>query len=114
MNIKTFGCVHPSYQCITVMRCLHLKKSNPEVWKLLMELESHCDQRKGTYKWENDKVQVAQFSRNFFKIEEQFSEDDIMKMCGIVQVKLENCITINFKSLKILYFKNYLRNFFNY
>lgn len=100
MNIKTFEIVHPNYQCITVMRCLHLKKSNPEVWKSLMKLESHCEQRKGTYKFESDKVQIAQFARKFFKIEDQFSEDDVMKMCGIVQVIRKNIFFNKFHNNK--------------
>lgn len=86
VHIQTFGIPHPNYQCITVLRCLYQKKSNPQIWNKLLELESHCEKRKGTEKWESDHIQIVQFIRRFFKLENEFTEEEIMKICGVVQV----------------------------
>lgn len=51
-----------------------------------MKLQSHCEERQHTEKYESDRVTVAQFIKNFFKLEDEFSEEEILKMCGIVQV----------------------------
>lgn len=54
-----------------------------------MKLESHCDQRRGTDKYESDRMIIAQFLYRFFKIKEtEFNEDDILKICGIIQVRI--------------------------
>ncbi|KAG5899225.1 hypothetical protein JTB14_034482 [Gonioctena quinquepunctata] len=46
VTIRNFGIVHPSYQCITVLRILYQKQFLPEVWKKIEKLESHCKERK--------------------------------------------------------------------
>ncbi|KAJ8926141.1 hypothetical protein NQ314_021523, partial [Rhamnusium bicolor] len=78
--------IHPTYQCITVLRCLYQKQFLPEVWKKIELLQSHCEERKGTQKYEQDRVAVAQFIIRFFKLENVFTEEEIMKVCGIVLV----------------------------
>nr|XP_023028068.1 protein msta-like [Leptinotarsa decemlineata] len=86
VSITNFGIVHPTYQCITVLRLLYQKQFLPEVWKKLELLESHCEQRKGTQKYEQERISIAQFIRRFFKLENTFTEDEIMRVCGIVMV----------------------------
>lgn len=87
VKIKTFITPHRSYECITVIRCLYLKDNNPALWQKLLQLESHCAQRRGSDKYESDRMIIAQFLYRFFKIKEtEFSEDDILKICGIIQV----------------------------
>lgn len=86
MHINVFDIPHPSYQCITVLRCLYQKEFNPEVWKKLEALESHCKQRKGSPKYESDRQMVAKFVRNFFKLSDEFSEEDILRICGVILV----------------------------
>lgn len=54
-----------------------------------MELESHCGKRQGTEQYESDKRIIAQFLNRFFKIESaDFSENDVLKICGIIQVRI--------------------------
>ncbi|XP_044759590.1 SET domain-containing protein SmydA-8-like isoform X2 [Coccinella septempunctata] len=86
--IKNFGVIHPIYQCVTVLRCLYQKQFLPEVWEKLEKLQSHCEERKNTPKYKNERIQVAQFIRKFFKLDQVFLEDDILRVCGIVMV---NC-----------------------
>lgn len=84
--IKNFGIPHPIYKCITVLRCLYQKQFLPKHWKKLESLEGHWEERKSTPNYENERVTVAEFIRRFFKLSSAFSEEDIMKVCGIVMV----------------------------
>ncbi|XP_045477742.1 SET domain-containing protein SmydA-8-like isoform X1 [Harmonia axyridis] len=88
VSIKNFGMIHPIYQCVTVLRCLYQKQFLPEVWAKLEKLQSHSEERKNTPKYKNERVQVAEFIRRFFKLDQIFTEEDIMEICGIVMV---NC-----------------------
>lgn len=52
-----------------------------------MKLESHNDKRKGSEKYESDRSFIAQFLYRFFKVTPQeYTEEDILKVCGIIQV----------------------------
>lgn len=84
VSIKNLGVVHPTYQCVLVLRCLYQKQFLPEVWKKLEQLESHCEERKHTANYENERIYVAQFIRRFFKID--VNEEEILKICGILMV----------------------------
>ncbi|XP_050299110.1 SET domain-containing protein SmydA-8-like isoform X2 [Anthonomus grandis grandis] len=86
VTISTFDTVHPSYQCITVLRCLYQKQFLSEVWKKLEVLQSHCEERKTTPKYERDRENIAQFTLSFFKLRNVFSEEDILRVCGILMV----------------------------
>ncbi|KAM3956983.1 SET and MYND domain containing, arthropod-specific, member 1 isoform 1-T2 [Aphomia sociella] len=86
ISITTFGSPHPNYQCITVLRCLYQRDHDQKLWAKLQELQSHCEERRGTDKWENDKKMIADFIRKFFKLDGTFNEDEIMKCCGILQI----------------------------
>ncbi|CAG9564432.1 unnamed protein product [Danaus chrysippus] len=86
VSISTYGIPHPNYQCITVLRCLYQRDHNTKLWTKLQALESHTEDRKGTDKWENDRKMIAQFIWNFFKLEQLFNEEEIMKCCGIIQI----------------------------
>ncbi|CAH0680309.1 unnamed protein product [Chilo suppressalis] len=86
VSISTFGVPHPSYQCITVLRCLYQRDHDQKLWQKLQALESHCEDRKGTEKWNHDRKMIAQFIWTFFKLEGTFSEEEIMKCCGILQI----------------------------
>ncbi|CAH0725453.1 unnamed protein product, partial [Brenthis ino] len=86
VSISTYGVPHPNYQCITVLRCLYQRDFNDKLWTKLQKLESHDQDRRGTDKWENDKKMIAQFIWKFFKLDTTFSEAEIMKCCGIVQI----------------------------
>ncbi|XP_068617910.1 SET domain-containing protein SmydA-8 [Battus philenor] len=86
VTISTYGVPHPNYQCLTVLRCLYQRDHNKKLWDKLQTLESHCDDRRGTDKWNNDKKMIADFILKFFKLDGVFSEEEIMKCCGIIQI----------------------------
>lgn len=83
---SSFGVPHPNYQCITVLRCLYQRDHDVKLWEKLQALESHCEDRRGTDKWQNDRKMIAEFIWKFFKLEGVFSEEEIMKCCGILQI----------------------------
>ncbi|KAJ0174416.1 hypothetical protein K1T71_009524 [Dendrolimus kikuchii] len=86
VHITNFGIPHPNYQCITVLRCLYQRDHNEKLWSKLQGLQSHCEDRKGTEKWNNDKKMIADFIWKFFKLDGTFNEDEIMRCCGILQI----------------------------
>lgn len=86
MSIKNFGLIHPNYQCLMVLRCLYQKQFSPTTWKKLSALESHYEDMKKTEKFEEDRFRIATFIRSFFALESTFSEEDILKVCGMVMV----------------------------
>ncbi|XP_063227189.1 SET domain-containing protein SmydA-8-like isoform X2 [Bacillus rossius redtenbacheri] len=85
VSVSNFGMSHPLYQCVTVLRLLHQRSHKPAAWGKLAALESHCQQRRRTPRYEDDRVAIAQFARRFFKLDE-FSEEDILRACGTIQV----------------------------
>jgi len=56
------------------------------MWERLQSLQSHCADRKGTPRYEEDRVTVAQFVRRFFNLQD-FEEEEILRICGILQVR---------------------------
>lgn len=86
VSLQNYFNPHPTYQCITVLRCLLLKQRAPELYERLMRLESHCDMRRGSLQWQNDREGTAKFIGRFFKCPTRWSEEEILKVAGIVQV----------------------------
>lgn len=50
-NLQHYFDPHPTYQCLTVLRCLLLKEYSPEKWNQLIQLESHSEERRGSQQW---------------------------------------------------------------
>lgn len=70
-----------------VIRCLYQKYNNPDVWAKLISLESHCENRRGGSKYQADKIWVVDYLHRFFKLNpDEYSTDEILKVCGIIQV----------------------------
>nr|CAD7257052.1 unnamed protein product [Timema shepardi]CAD7568211.1 unnamed protein product [Timema californicum] len=76
----------PEYRCLTVLRCLYQREHDPQCWDKIMGLEPHSEKRIRCGKYEEDRVHVANFIRQFFQLEDEFSEEDILKICGVVQI----------------------------
>jgi hypothetical protein len=86
ITVRNFLQPHPIYQCVSALRCLYLRDSNPAMWERLQSLQSHCANRKATPRYEADRVTVAQFVRRFFNLH-NFEEEEILRICGILQVR---------------------------
>lgn len=85
VSLQHYFSPHPTYQCMATLRCLLLKQHEPEKWAKLMQLESHCDKRRGSVQWRNDREGVAKFIPRFFKCN-TWTEEEILRIAGIVQV----------------------------
>ncbi|BES92705.1 MYND finger [Nesidiocoris tenuis] len=86
VRISQFATPHPTYALITPIRALFLKEQDPTSWERLSGLESHCEQRKLDKKYEQDRFAVASALRRFYKLENEFSEEEIVRICGIIQI----------------------------
>ncbi|XP_055837912.1 SET domain-containing protein SmydA-8 [Episyrphus balteatus] len=83
--IHEFTTPHPMYQCIAALRALLLKKTDKQKYEKLLKLESHEDIRRGSPQWKVDLESIGKFIPRFFQTKE-FTEDEIMKMAGILQI----------------------------
>ena len=72
------------YECITPLRCLWLKKDDHK-WEQLMAMQSHHQERQKTKSTELDKCNVIDFIRGYLKYQD-FLDDDVYKICGILEV----------------------------
>lgn len=85
VSLQHYFTPHPTYQCMTTLRCLLLKENDPAKWQKLIQLESHCEGRRGSIQWRNDREGVAKFIPRFFKCD-RWAEEEILKVAGIVQI----------------------------
>uniref|UniRef100_A0A1B6KW78 MYND-type domain-containing protein n=1 Tax=Graphocephala atropunctata TaxID=36148 RepID=A0A1B6KW78_9HEMI len=86
VKISHFISPHPSYECITALRMCYARDNNPTLWAKLKSLQSHTEDRKDTQKYKEDTRSIAQFLRRFYKIEDEFTDTEIMDIWGVVQV----------------------------
>ncbi|XP_075224029.1 SET and MYND domain containing, arthropod-specific, member 1 isoform X2 [Lycorma delicatula] len=86
VRITQFISPHPSYESITPLRICYQRNANPQLWNKLITLESHCDARKNTPKQIADKKSVADFLHRFYNLQDDFSTEEILKICGILEV----------------------------
>ncbi len=92
-NIEDWTAPCPIYSCITVLRCLLLRESNPAAWTLLDSLMDHEAERtaKDSPAWKVHELIVVNFVVNSLRLE-QFSHRDIRRVVGILRtnsVRLE-------------------------
>ncbi|CAH1116303.1 unnamed protein product [Phaedon cochleariae] len=74
-------------QVIFPLRCLFLKKYKPEVWKHIMELEAHLENRRDNPIWRRHKIAVEQNLRHMNLLsEEDIASEMVQKICGILDV----------------------------
>ncbi|CAH1400343.1 unnamed protein product [Nezara viridula] len=86
VKISNFTTPHPTYACITPLRLLYAKHTDSKLWAKISSLESHPEERKKDGKWEQERFAVAKLLRRFYKLEEEVTEDEILEICGIIQI----------------------------
>ncbi|OXU17269.1 hypothetical protein TSAR_015909 [Trichomalopsis sarcophagae] len=77
VTITGFGIAHPTYKCISVVRALALRETNPEAYDRFTKLAS------GELE---EPREVARFVKRFFDKLDDFSEDEIARAAGIMQI----------------------------
>nr|XP_023026359.1 protein msta-like [Leptinotarsa decemlineata] len=74
-------------QVIFPLRCLIMKQCQPEIWKSMMQLESHLEARRGSFIWRRHAVVVEQSLRDMaLTSEDDLKNDLIQRICGILDV----------------------------
>ena len=85
---KNFFIQH--FDVITPLRFFILSKNKEraESFMQVMEMESHCDKRRGTNIWKMHEANVYQPLKKLalFQHDESFINDFVQKMCGILDV----------------------------
>ncbi|KAG7206654.1 hypothetical protein KM043_000330 [Ampulex compressa] len=86
VSITEYGYPHPTYRCISVIRGLCLRETNPASYQKLLALESHCDlaQKNMSFAFE-EPTDVARFIERFFKVQD-IPLEEIIKIAGVLQV----------------------------
>ncbi|CAG9857895.1 unnamed protein product [Phyllotreta striolata] len=79
-------CLAANPRLIYPLRFMLLKKSNPDLWKTLVELESHIEARRDTPIWKNHQVSIIDTLKSVGFINEEFTEELVQKICGIIDV----------------------------
>ncbi|XP_039950193.1 SET domain-containing protein SmydA-8 isoform X1 [Bactrocera neohumeralis] len=97
------GC--PQLDCITVLRVLLVKESDPDRWEReIAPMEYHNEERRKIVDvWNADFVNIAQYLRGPCRLAERFSEDLIMQTVGILEVNAFEARTTLGYALRCLY-----------
>jgi len=76
--------VQPMYDSVMVLRCLHIKETQPAQWQQLVQLQSHRIERKRSGLEEMDRNVIVRFMRETLELEA--ADDLIIELCGIIFV----------------------------
>ncbi|RZF47251.1 hypothetical protein LSTR_LSTR004960 [Laodelphax striatellus] len=77
----------PQLECITPLRVLLTKETDPERWKKEVSLmESHNEERKKNEYWKVEKVNVVDFLLKKCKLDGRFNDEEVHFVCGILEV----------------------------
>ena len=88
INIKQYGpgTISYEYGCVTVLRLLSLRDSQPETWERLAFLMDHDTERRAELEyWEMFQRNVVQFIRKGLGLGELYSEQEINRAIGILR-----------------------------
>lgn len=85
VSLQNYFSPHPTYQCVTALRCLLLEQADDR-WNRLQQLSSHCEQRTGTEQWQQDREGIVRFIPRFFRCADRWTEDQMMRVAGIIQI----------------------------
>ncbi|XP_042873477.1 SET domain-containing protein SmydA-8-like [Penaeus japonicus] len=105
IDIQDFDEPNHFYELVYPLRCLALKKKSPKKYEQLMSLESHYEDRKGTWVYKENHRRVVHMLRNYFFLQEfsaqdvDSSEKSIHTVTGIIDV---NALEIRLTDSEIL------------
>ncbi|XP_011312778.1 protein msta, isoform A-like [Fopius arisanus] len=83
VSITEFGCPHPTYRCINILRALALRDADPKTYKIILDLQGDCpidDYDRG-----EQHKSLANFVKRFFKID-HIPLEEIIKIAGVLQI----------------------------
>lgn len=95
---------------LTPLRCLFLKK-NPEkqnVFEEFLQMESHCDQRRGTEIWNSHQDRIIRPLAEAGVLDEfQVDENFMQKVCGVLDVNTFEVRTTHFDEVCSFFLLNF-------
>ncbi|KAB7504647.1 Protein msta, isoform A [Armadillidium nasatum] len=102
LTFSDFDKVNPSYECITPLRCLLLKKSDPKKWETFLDLQSHIEDIQDTELFKVNQRNIVDFIRIFLEYEDGIEKSDdvdiLHRICGILST---NCFELLDNSQRI-------------
>ncbi|XP_034473188.1 SET domain-containing protein SmydA-8 [Drosophila innubila] len=103
-NVSEDG-VCPQLDCITPLRVLLAKESQPERWLNEVAPMEHHEQarRENADVWHADRVNIAQYLRGPCKLGDRFSEELIMQVVGVLEVNAFEARTRQGYPIRCLY-----------
>lgn len=91
------------YELVLIVRILLIKNHMPDLYKRIMLMESHLEQRRSNLElWSHYESNVVTYLRDNWHMAAQFTSEEIHTICGILDV---NCFEIgqNFAKARTLY-----------
>ncbi|XP_066259823.1 SET domain-containing protein SmydA-8-like [Euwallacea similis] len=107
-NVKFQAVEDPSdvclqYECITPLRVLLVKEKDPKRWEEEVSfMEAHNEERKSRPVWGFNQHNVVEYIRGPCK-QEQFSEELIHTVCGILEINAFEARTPSFYNIRCLF-----------
>jgi hypothetical protein len=84
------------YQAIMPLRCLLMKKTNPQIWEYCQMFQDHCNDRILTQSWEEDKKNIVLQIQKKWNLQSEFSSaEEILRIEGILDVNTLELLTKN-------------------
>lgn len=100
VSITGFSITHPTYKCIGPVRALALKQDDPAAYVKLTSLSAKCDLSTEEAELLESR-NIAKFMRRFFdKLGNEFSDDEIVRAAGILEV-MDNIRKKIFQKLRL-------------
>ncbi|XP_075212902.1 SET domain-containing protein SmydA-8-like isoform X2 [Lycorma delicatula] len=94
----------PQFECITPLRVLLVKESDPERWEREVgPMESHCKERKAEQEWNTEQVNIVDFLLKKCKLNDRFNDELIHFVCGVLETNCFEVKTDNGKPIRGLY-----------
>ncbi|KAM7347903.1 SET and MYND domain containing, arthropod-specific, member 4 [Cochliomyia hominivorax] len=91
------------YELVLIVRILLMKQHSPDLYDRIMLMESHLEMRRNNPElWSHYESNVVTYLRDKWQMADQFSAEEIHRICGILDV---NCFEIgqNFAKARTLY-----------
>ncbi|XP_030387377.1 SET domain-containing protein SmydA-8 [Scaptodrosophila lebanonensis] len=109
VNVEEFNGPHPLYTCVTTVRCLLIGETSPANAEKFQQLESLEDTRRGSNQWKADLASIGHFIPKFFKTS-RFSEEEIMRAIGTLQVNGHEIPTSDPPHVAVFYVASFTEN----
>ncbi|XP_034111151.1 SET domain-containing protein SmydA-8 [Drosophila albomicans] len=109
VNVHEFNGPHPLYTCVSTVRCLLINETSPENAEKFKQLESLEHTRRGSNQWKADLASIGQFIPKFFRTE-KFSEEEIMRTVGALQINGHEVPTSDPPHVAVFYTASFTEN----